>query len=529
MSAKGLVQSQSAETAPQSEHLRILLVDDEPNIREALAEYLMAINSHQVVTAGSGEEALAVFAPDAYDCAFLDLKMPGMSGVEPLARLRGVDPKLPVVIMTGFPSLDAAIDTMRQGASDFLIKPFNLGQVKMTLERVVREHRLLRENLRLAERLAHQEKIERLNQELGRRVHEQNIIHQISDAVDRLQTSEDLYQGMADLAARFLEVQRSAVLLLDRATNQLLVIAEHGFPARRAVGRAAGRLGSGVPGKVAAEGQPMLGRPGSDVLLEQALPTEGAYLCLPIRIREETFGVMLVADKKSGGSFRGDDIFLLRFLLDKAGLSIENIALYESMVSNLHSTLGALVNAMEAKDPYTRQHSRRVTNLSVLTAQTMGLEISDIESLRFAAYLHDIGKIGVKDNVLLKASRLDPAEYELIKQHPVIGETIIQAMDLSDQERAIIRHHHERWDGAGYPDGLSGDGIPLLARLVAISDAFDAMTTDRPYRTAKSQADAVQELMRCAGSQFDRQVVRAFVEMLARYQPSALDEAGRLD
>jgi putative nucleotidyltransferase with HDIG domain len=270
----------------------------------------------------------------------------------------------------------------------------------------------------------------------------------------------------------------------------------------------------------------MLGRPGSDPLLEQALPSEGPYLCLPIRIREETFGVMMVADKKDGTSFRGDDIFLLRFLLDKAGLSIENIALYESMVSNLHSTLGALVNAMEAKDPYTRQHSRRVTNLSVLTAQTMGLQISDIESLRFAAYLHDIGKIGVKDSVLLKSSHLDPAEYELIKQHPVIGETIIQAMDLSDQERAIIRHHHERWDGRGYPDGLMGERIPLLARLVAISDAFDAMTTDRPYRLAKTQAAAVQELMRCSDSQFDREVVRAFVEMLARYQPSVLEDAG---
>lgn len=510
------------EPLPSGERLRILLVDDESNIREALAEYLMAINNHHVVTADSGEQALAVFGCDAFDCAFLDLKMPGMSGVELLGKIKAQDPKLPVVIMTGFPSLDAAIDTMRQEASDFLIKPFNLGQVKLTLERVVREHRLLRENLRLAERVRNQEKIESLNHELSRRIRQQNTIHQISEAVDRLQTSEDIYQGMTDLAAKLLEVNRAAVLLLDRTTNHLLVIAEHGFPSR-VVGRAAGRLGSGVPGKVAAEGEPMLGRPGGDPMLESVLPCQGAYLCLPIKIRGEVFGVMLVADKVDDRPIRGEDIFLLRFLLDKSGLSIENIALYESMVSNLHSTLGALVNAMEAKDPYTRQHSRRVTNLSVLSAQTMGLDMGQIEALRFAAYLHDIGKIGVKDNVLLKASSLSDDEYTQIKQHPVIGETIIQAMDLSPQERASIRHHHEHWNGSGYPDGLEGERIPLLARVVAVSDAFDAMTTDRPYRKAKSQGAAVQELMRYAGTQFDPEVVRAFVEMLARYQPVSLE------
>jgi response regulator RpfG family c-di-GMP phosphodiesterase len=519
-SALDSVLERAGEHVDPKERLRILLVDDEPNIREALREYLVAINSHQVVTAASGEEALSCFVRDAFDCAFLDLKMPGMSGMELLARLKDVDPSLPVVIMTGFPSLDAAIDTMRQGASDFLIKPFNLSQVTLTLERVVREHRLMRENLRLGERLKHQDKIEKLNLELSRRIREQNIIHQISEAIDRLQTSEDIYQGMADLAARFLDAEKAAVLLLDRSTSQLLIIAERGF-GEAAVGLVAGRLGRGVCGKVADEGQPMLGRAGADETMSAVLPTRGDYLCLPIMIREEVFGVMVVADKQGGLPFKGDDIFLTNFLLDKAALSIENIALYESMVNNLHSTLGALVNAMEAKDPYTRQHSRRVTNLSVLTAQTMGLGIDQIESLNFAAYLHDIGKIGVKDNILLKDAALTAEEYEQIKQHPVIGESIIKAMDLSESERAIIRHHHERWDGRGYPDGLAGEDIPLLARVVAVADAFDAMTSNRPYRLAKRESAAVEELKRCAGVQFDGEVVKAFAEMLTRYDLDA--------
>lgn len=503
------------------ESLRILLVDDEENIREALREYLTAINRHQVVTAANGEEALDHFAANEFDCAFLDLKMPGMSGVELLTRLKEEDYTLPVVIMTGYPSLDAAIDTMRQGASDFLIKPFNLNQVKLTLERVVREQRILKDNMRLSERLKHQADMEKLNRELSRRIREQNIIYRISESLAKLQTSEDIYQGMVDLACRHLDAQKAAVLLLDRSNNQLLVIAAHGYDPM-VVGKTVGELGKGVCGKVASEGECMLASPDRDPLLSEVLPIEDRCLALPIKIRGEIFGVLLVADKHGGVAFQGEDIFLAGFLLDKAVLSVENIALYESMVANMRSTLGALVSAMEAKDPYTRQHSRRVTNFSVLTGQIMGLSIDQIESLRFAAYLHDIGKIGVKDYVLLKDAELSPEEFEHIKLHPVIGESIIKDMDLTEDERSIIRHHHERWDGSGYPDGISGNRIPLLARIVAVADAFDAMTSDRPYREAKIGGAAVAELERCAGKQFDQEVVSAFLDMLSRYHPHEL-------
>jgi len=181
--------------------------------------------------------------------------------------------------------------------------------------------------------------------------------------------------------------------------------------------------------------------------------------------------------------------------------------------------LSALVNAMEAKDPYTRTHSRRVTNLSVLTAQTMGMGLDEIESLRFAAYLHDIGKIGVKDHILLKTEALTDQEYQSIKEHPVIGVQIVSDLDLSPQEMSVIRHHHERWDGRGYPDGLAAKDIPLLARISAVADAYDAMTSDRPYRKAMEASQAVGELTRCSYQQFDGEVVKAFVDMLSRYHP----------
>lgn len=516
--------SDSMPSANNPGRLTILLVDDETNIREALAEYLTSLSNHSLTTAASGPEALAKFQPGKFDCAFLDLKMPGMNGVELLTRLKELDKTLPVVIMTGFPSLDAAIDTMRQGASDFLVKPFNLDQVKATLERVVREHRLLQENLRLSERLKHQEKIERLNQELSRRVREQQVLHQISESIDHMHTSESIYQGIADLAAVHLDAGKTAVLLLDPANGQLVVIAASGF-GDEVVGRMAGQLGQGLFGKAAAGGKPVMGRPDAQEEAGHRLAVNGSLLCLPIMIHEQTLGLLVLGEKRGGLPFRGEDVFLGRFLLQKAALSVENIALYESMVSNLHSTLGALVRAMEAKDPYTRQHSRRVTNLAVLTAEIMGLELHQIESLKFAGYLHDIGKIGIKDHILLKETRLTPAEYQEIKRHPAIGESIIRAMDLSQDERHIVRHHHERWDGQGYPDRLSGKEIPLLARVVAVADAYDAMTSDRSYRASRSVEQAATELQECAGSQFDPMVVEGFLQMLNHNHWEAEPEA----
>lgn len=499
----------------EQSRLRILLVDDEEPIRDLLAEYLTLIEKHQTVTAKGGEEALELFKAGQFDCAFLDLKMPGMNGVELLTRLKEIEPTLPVVIMTGYPSLDVAIDTMRQGASDFLIKPINPKQVKLTLERVVREHRLLSENLRLSERVANQEKIEQLNRELERKVREQEIINKISEAVDHLQSSESIYQGMADLACQHLEADLSVVLLMDRENKELMVIAGHGLDAA-SLGQPAAGAQQWVCGRVASQGVMELGDLGREQPAVGFMKGMRYYLCLPIKLRGRVFGVLLVANKKDGQPFQSSDIFLANFLLDKVALAVENIALYESMVSNLHSTLSALVGAMEAKDSYTRQHSWRVTNLSVATAKLMGLETEALESLRFAAYLHDIGKIGIKDNILSKNGRLSAAEYEEIKRHPVIGEAIIRDLNLSADETGVIRFHHERWDGKGYPDGLAGEDIPLLARVVAVADAYDAMTSDRHYRQARDRENALNELLRCSGSQFDPQVVQKFLEMLTR-------------
>jgi putative two-component system response regulator len=181
-----------------------------------------------------------------------------------------------------------------------------------------------------------------------------------------------------------------------------------------------------------------------------------------------------------------------------------------------HSAVAALANAVEAKDPTTERHCQRLANLAARLGAQAGIEGVELEAVAYGALLHDVGKIGVPEAILTKPSPLDAGEWELMRRHPEIGERICQPLASAAMFSPIVRHHHERWDGYGYPDGLRGEEIPLGARIVGLVDAFDAMTHDRPYRRAMPAALAVNELWRESGGQFDRALVPLFVLELER-------------
>ena len=174
------------------------------------------------------------------------------------------------------------------------------------------------------------------------------------------------------------------------------------------------------------------------------------------------------------------------------------------------ATVRALSNAVEARDSYTGKHAERVAAYGMELARCCGLAVEDSPQIEFGFLLHDVGKVAVPDAILFKSSSLTEEEYSLVRRHPLIGSEILRDIDFLGEGKLVVRHHHERWDGQGYPDGLEGDAIPLAARVFAVADALDALTTDRPYRPASSFADARQEVERGAGSQFDPVVVAAY-------------------
>jgi HD-GYP domain-containing protein (c-di-GMP phosphodiesterase class II) len=174
------------------------------------------------------------------------------------------------------------------------------------------------------------------------------------------------------------------------------------------------------------------------------------------------------------------------------------------------ATVRALSNAVEARDAYTGKHAERVAAYGMELARCCGLAVEDSPQIEFGFLLHDVGKVAVPDAILFKSSSLTEEEYSLVRRHPVIGSEILRDIDFLGEGKLVVRHHHERWDGRGYPDGLEGDTIPLAARVFAVADALDALTTDRPYRPASSFVDARREVLRGAGSQFDPVVVAAY-------------------
>ncbi|MBU4226707.1 HD domain-containing protein [bacterium] len=234
-------------------------------------------------------------------------------------------------------------------------------------------------------------------------------------------------------------------------------------------------------------------------------------LMVPIIIEGEVKGVI---NLDNNTSFTTDTINLLKSFSEQAAVAINNARLYQKIQDSYFEIVKALAQAIEAKDPYTHGHSERVMKYTVLIAQKLELQEGEKESLRYAAILHDIGKIGVRGTVLNNPNGLTGEEYDEIKKHPLIGEGIIKPIELLQPIRPLIRHHHEWHNGKGYPDGLSGENIPLGARILAVADAYDAMKSDRPYRKALTEEAAIQEFKRGSGSQFEPKLVEIFLKIL---------------
>lgn len=249
-------------------------------------------------------------------------------------------------------------------------------------------------------------------------------------------------------------------------------------------------------------------------------------------IRNVVVASLSIARGKFGHSLevdRGDEIGELAHTFNYMSRQLadydhENKRLFQDLQQGYLETIRALANSIDAKDPYTRGHSQRVTEYSVDIAQALGLGEEEIARIQFGGILHDIGKIGIKEKILGKAAPLTDEEYEYMKTHPLLGVGIVDPIEFLEQIKPIIRNHHERWDGKGYPDGLAGEAIDLGARIVSIADAWDAMVTQRPYNTPMTWEQGVARLKQIGGTQHDPKITEIFLAVLVRRR--AEEQAG---
>lgn len=233
----------------------------------------------------------------------------------------------------------------------------------------------------------------------------------------------------------------------------------------------------------------------------------------PLTISGDVIGVISLADKPNRQPFNSRDLKFLSAISTQAAMVIQNALLVANLKESFLVTVRSLSAAIDAKDHYTHGHSERVNHYALQIGRIMGISQSELDQLELACLLHDVGKIGIPENILNKAEKLTPEEMSIIRKHPLKGLEILKNAKLTKATLAAVRHHHERYDGGGYPDGLKAEEIPLLARIITVVDTFDAMISDRPYRPRCTKMTAIAKIYKDSGSQHDPRVVQALLKI----------------
>ncbi len=245
-------------------------------------------------------------------------------------------------------------------------------------------------------------------------------------------------------------------------------------------------------------------------------------ICVPLRAKERTIGVLQALNKLPSAPrkpsphawpvFHDDERRLLETLSHQVAIAVENSRLYGDLRKSFYDTVEALAEAIEKKDRYTGGHTKRVVHYSMCIAKYLGLTAEELENIRLGAVLHDVGKIGIEDSILKKPAALESEEWKVMQTHPELGYEIMGRVESMKDVMAGMRYHHEKWDGTGYPLGLKGEEIPLLARVISVADTYDAMVSTRPYRKGLPPKVAFEEIVKYSGTQFCPTVVKAFIQ-----------------
>ncbi len=471
---------------------RILVVDDEKVIREILADFL-SMEGFWVRTAEDGGAALVELSRGRYDLVLSDLKMPNMGGLELLEAIRKHTPNVVTIIMTGFGTVETAIDAMKRGAYDYILKPFKVEEVVHTIRRGLEKQKLQAENIRLKEALS---------------------LYKVSEAIAASLSLEQVLATVTDTAIHEVDAD-SVSVLLDDGYGEFFERACDRNP-RFKSGGTLGTFDSAALLEYFRTERPLLEH-GPKCLRFFAIPPEGvevqSLMVTTLRIRGRVIGLLCSASFTMGKRFDEGQRKLLQIVTSRASAAIENARLYEDLKATFRQTIRGLASAIDKMDRYTAGHSERVSGYAQILAIKLGLPEDQIEIVRQSALMHDIGKIGCVMN-LNKPGKLSQQEYEIFQQHPEHGRDILEPIEFLHPLIPGVHLHHERWDGTGYPLGLSGQDIPLIARIISVADTYDAMTSDRAYRKALPHEVAVNEIRRCTKSQFDPDIAHPFLETI---------------
>ncbi len=350
-----------------------------------------------------------------------------------------------------------------------------------------------------------------------RQIKELQLMHKISKEAAGVTKLDKTLQLIIEEACNAFEADIGSILLVDPESEELMIKATRGLDVE-SLKNVRLKVGEKISGWVAEFKEPLLV---VDVENDNRFAKRNnekyfnkSLISAPISCRDEFLGVININNKRSKEIFTEHDLDLLVAIAEQAGIIIGNAGTYRQLQEVYLNTVSALTEAIDTRDHYTKNHSEHVTKYAMGIGKELSLDDERMSILRDASKLHDIGKIGIHDYILMKPGKLTNEEWEEIKLHSLKGVKILQPLTFLNGSIEAIRGHHERFDGKGYPDGKSGEDIPLEARIMAVGDSFDAMTTERPYRKALSVEEAREEIIRNKNTQFDSKVVDAFIRYL---------------
>ncbi len=353
--------------------------------------------------------------------------------------------------------------------------------------------------------------------DLVRRVSEKTVLTEVSKTVNSSLALDKVLETSMKLVAQIMRAEASSLMLLDSEKKELVFKVALGKKGEW-VKEIRIPLGVGIAGCVAETGESLIIEDASkDSRFFKSADEKSGFqtrsmICVPLKIKNKIIGVA-EAINKIGGTFGDEDIELFEAIALQIAIALENASLYKDLEDLFIETVISLAATIDAKDPYTHGHSQRVMEYSLAIGKEMNLSNDEIKDLKLSALLHDIGKIGINENILTKPAKLTDEEFSEIKKHPGTGAGIIEHIKKLKDISPGIKYHHERFEGGGYPNGIKGENIPFFARIIAVADTYDAMTSDRPYRKGLDPEIALAEVEKCKGTQFDEKCADAFIKV----------------
>lgn len=500
---------------------KVLLADDEEALRLMMGRQLRRAG-HEVTLAEDGLIAAGLLEEQTFDLVVSDMKMPRLDGMGLLARAKALAPDTEFIILTGHGNMENAIEAFKTGnVFDYLLKPLDdIHELDGVVARAVERRFLRQENIRLVTELeARIQELEATKRKLAELAEQDGLTGLLNHRTihARLQQTLDSDPDVP-VSVMMLDMDRFKQLndtyghpIGDMALRHIAFILRSVCDGRALLGRCGGdEFMVAMPGITASEAGTIADRVRTQISAQPFRNPEGTALPLQLcfgvadTVRAGRSAVSLVAAADAAlyeGKKKGGDAVVLHLAeLEKGATQTD------------FDVLDSLVTAIDHKDRYTRRHSEHMTGYALMLAQSLQCSEETYDIVRVAGLLHDVGKIGVPDSILQKPGKLTPEEYEIMKNHVTLSSLIIHGLPHLSDILDAVAHHHERWDGKGYPKGLAGEQIPLLGRIMAVADAFSAMTLDRPYRAGMDVQIALEQIEAGAGTQFDPTLARQFIE-----------------